>query len=120
MRHQHKSYLARLMIAAMVSEVRLMLNLTKAWFYVFFLRPRLILQRSRFSAKSVHCPMVGECWATIWDAAPALKHDWLIVHVFWPGFTPARGPLSAELHQPWMSLRHGLYVLLLPEGQYSG
>ena len=34
-------------------------------------------------------------------------------------FTSVRGLLSAELHQPWMSLRHGLYVILLPEGQYS-
>ena len=34
MRYQPKSYLARLMIVTMVSEVRLVLNLKKAWFYI--------------------------------------------------------------------------------------
>ena len=34
MRIQHKSYLTRLIIVTMVSEVRLVLNLKKAWFYI--------------------------------------------------------------------------------------
>ena len=34
MRYQHKSYLTRLMTATMVSEVRLVLNLKKAWLYI--------------------------------------------------------------------------------------
>ena len=81
-----------------------------------------ILQSPRFSGKLIHYPMVDKCRATVSDAAPTLYHDWLNVSCFlaWCHFTPDRGPLSAELHQPRMSLRHGLYVILLPEGQFSG
>ena len=34
MKIQHKSYLTRLIIVPMVSEVRLVLKLKKAWFYI--------------------------------------------------------------------------------------
>ena len=71
-----------------------------------------ILQRPRFSEKLVPYPMVDKCQATVSDTAPTLNHVWLNVSCFlaWFYFTSDRGPLSAELHQPSMSLRHGLYL----------
>ena len=88
---------------------------------MLFVRPMFILQRPRFSENLVHYPVMDKCRATVSDAAPTLNHDWLNVSCFlaWFYCTPDRGPLSAELRQPWMSLRHGLYVILLPEGQFS-
>ena len=90
--------------------------------FILFVTPMFIFQRPRFPEKLVYHPMVNKCWATVSDAARTLNHDWLNVSCLlaWFYFTPDRGPLSAELYQPWTSLRHGLYVILLPYGQFSG
>ena len=109
------------MIVTVVSEVRLVLNLKKAWFYIVceahVYSPEDALLR-KHSTSSMVGLLLGQRLRRCVNINPRLVECIMFSGLVY--FTSVRGPLSAEFHQPWMSLRHGLYVILLPEGQFFG
>ena len=110
------------MLVSMVSEVRLVLNLKKALFYFVFeahvYSPGDALLGIHSTLPNVGL-MLGHRLRRCPSIKPRLAEYRPIMCSGLVYFTAVPGPLSPEFHQPLMSLRHGAYVILLPEGQFS-